>query len=102
MTRCLGTPTRRCGRLIPSGSRCPDCAASYRGDRNQKTSFRNAVLARDRFTCVRCGLYDPSGRGLEADHVVPLAEGGAALDVGNGVSLCRACHGEKTRKAARR
>lgn len=64
--------------------------------------WRNAVLARDGYRCRECGLHDPTGKQLEADHIVPLAAGGAKLDVTNGRALCRACHSAKTKEGARR
>ena len=33
----------------------------------------------------------------QADHVVPVSQGGDRYDVANGQCLCIACHGRKTR-----
>ncbi|MER6912249.1 HNH endonuclease [Streptomyces sp. NPDC000594] len=49
------------------------------------------MLARDRFTCQRCG----SRRELEVDHVVPAAKGGS-WELSNLWTLCRTCHRRKT------
>ena len=49
---------------------------------------RRAVLTRCGRRCEACGR---PGR-LEVHHVVPLAAGGAPLDVDNVRALCRACH----------
>jgi 5-methylcytosine-specific restriction protein A len=58
---------------------------------------RPQALARDQFTCVRCGERD----GLEVDHVVPIAQGGTwTLD--NAQTLCRHCHAEKTAQERRK
>jgi len=56
---------------------------------------RIVVLRRDRYTCQRCGVR---GRrfGLEVDHVVEIARGGAPLDYANLQTLCRPCHRAKT------
>jgi 5-methylcytosine-specific restriction endonuclease McrA len=32
----------------------------------------------------------------EADHVIPISQGGARFDAGNGQGLCKACHSAKT------
>jgi len=62
-------------------------------------AWRRAVLERDRFTCqaVGCGANGPGIR-LFADHVVEIQDGGAKLDVNNGMCLCSACHAAKTAK----
>lgn len=49
---------------------------------------RRAVLARCRRRCEDCGA--PGW--LEVHHVVPLAAGGAPLDLDNVRALCRRCH----------
>ena len=50
-------------------------------------ALRLRVLARDGYRCHWC-----SGPANEADHVVSLAEGGAALDPRNLVASCKACN----------
>ncbi|MGE0178973.1 MAG: HNH endonuclease signature motif containing protein [Sphingomonas sp.] len=45
--------------------------------------------------CERCG----SRRRVAGDHIVELADGGAALDEKNVELLCAACHNRKTAKA---
>jgi len=45
--------------------------------------------------CERCG----SNRGLIADHVVEIKDGGAPLDGANVELLCATHHGEKTQRA---
>lgn len=91
--RCLG-----CAVLIDRGSRCVPCARAYRGSGFESSRWRATVLAADGYRCRRCGLYDPTGRLLEADHIVPLAEGGHRL--GAGQALCTACHRLKGHSAA--
>ena len=55
---------------------------------------RWARLVKDRcgWRCQVCGL---AGR-LEADHIIPLEDGGDPWDLANGQSLCHTCHSEKT------
>lgn len=42
--------------------------------------------------CVLCGHIGTPANPLEADHIVPLAQGGRAYDFGNGRTLCHRCH----------
>lgn len=60
-------------------------------DRTAQARFRRAVLARDHYTCRRCGHHDPTGATLEAHHVHP------GYDPDHGVTLCNSttlsqCH----------
>lgn len=48
------------------------------------------VIARDK-ACQRCG----TNLDLTADHITPLAHGGAPYDLANGQALCRSCNGRK-------
>jgi hypothetical protein len=59
-------------------------------------AWRNAVLARDAYTCERCGrVCKKYERGLAAHHIFPWAESPATrFDLSNGMTLCRACHME--------
>jgi len=52
--------------------------------------LRAWVLMREPL-CRTCG-----GLAREADHIRPLAQGGARLDVRNVQPLCRECHAAKT------
>jgi 5-methylcytosine-specific restriction endonuclease McrA len=56
------------------------------------------VLQRDLYTCVKCGALPLDMSELEADHIVPLTSGGAALDLENGRTLCHSCHNAKTQR----
>jgi len=53
--------------------------------------IREQILKRDNYTCQRCGLYDPSGGTVDADHIIPTSWGGDDT-VENGRSLCDRCH----------
>ncbi len=59
-------------------------------------SARSFVLLRDRYTCQVCGKRRRA-RELDVDHIVEIARGGAALEYSNLRTVCRPCHGEKTR-----
>lgn len=69
-------------------------------DRPRKIAFppavKRAILKRDRW-CAQCG----ERASTQADHIKPIAEGGAnTLD--NGQGLCDPCHDAKTRREAQR
>lgn len=63
--------------------------------------WRAAVL---RNADGRCQINGPTctGRADQADHIVPVAEGGAEHDVSNGQGACTACHDVKTAAEAAR
>jgi 5-methylcytosine-specific restriction endonuclease McrA len=53
--------------------------------------WRDAVFARDRYTCQKCG--DDKGGNLRAHHLKPFADFiELRLEVSNGVTLCHDCH----------
>jgi 5-methylcytosine-specific restriction endonuclease McrA len=63
-------------------------------DQTLKREWRHLVM----FTeygeprpCAHCG-----DRAVIADHIVPIAEGGALYDVTNGQALCQSCDDKKT------
>ena len=64
-------------------------------------SARSYVLLRDRYTCRLCGRRHRA-RELNVDHIVEIARGGAALEYSNLQTVCRECHGRKTRSFLRR
>lgn len=89
--------TRRKGR--PSG---PD-APSWRGgvtltpDKIRLTPrykrFRKAVLQRDQYRCVECGVSKEDGAKLEVDHIKSQAERPDLIfDFSNVRTLCVQCH----------
>jgi 5-methylcytosine-specific restriction endonuclease McrA len=75
----------------------PNAAARGYCDKKHR-AWRQAVLTRDAFACVDCGRIDQANH---ADHIVPIAQGGARYDVANGACRCRACHGRKTLREQR-
>jgi 5-methylcytosine-specific restriction endonuclease McrA len=103
MTRsCLGYPGHRCGRLLPSGNRCPNCQRSvwriWNANRNPvarriyasnawKELARRVVAAAA--GCFYCGRSDVQ---LTADHVVSIGlDPSRALDPTNVVAADRSC-----------
>ncbi len=59
-------------------------------------SARSYVLLRDRYTCRLCAVRHRA-RELDVDHIIEIARGGAALEYSNLQTVCRDCHGRKTR-----
>lgn len=45
--------------------------------------------------CLKKGIHTPA---KVADHIVPINQGGAALDIANLQSLCDRCHNVKSAK----
>ena len=72
-----------------------------RTDTGVARAWRQAVLDRCGW---RCQIGGPrcAGTATEADHVVPVAEGGAEYDLANGQGACGPCHSEKTKVEAAR
>lgn len=87
---CDGTPT---GRM-----RCY-CSQACREDTNIRCgqAIRYYVRKRDHGVCAVCGV-DTSAqpyRGValwEADHIIPVTEGGGCCGLDNYQTLCRPCH----------
>ncbi len=117
---------RRCGTEVAAGRRtfCSDeCVHDWRL-RTDPGYLREHVFARDRGVCAICTLDTvefyrrfrmlparkrfelrsrldmPAGRESfwDADHVVPVAEGGGECDLGNLRTLCLWCHQAETAK----
>ena len=76
---------------IPKGKPLP---VKGMGKRTRAAAKRKQVLARDEYTCRMCGEPYPEYN-LEADHIIPLAEGGPD-NISNMQTLCCACHNKKT------
>lgn len=60
--------------------------------------WREEVLARAGGRCQDPKCKDPTRAGatLFADHIVEIKDGGAKLDLANGLARCGSCHTRKT------
>jgi 5-methylcytosine-specific restriction enzyme A len=67
---------------------------SRRGYGRRHQRWRLLILARDPL-CKIAVLCDGTALSTEADHIVPLAEGGIWA-LSNGQGACKACHSHKT------
>ena len=66
-------------------------------NRREWKRLRLRALDRDNWQCQKCGRRG-RGRTLEVDHVISVAQGGAANDLNNLQTLCAfPCHADKTR-----
>ena len=121
---------RRCGKEVPLGRRtfCSDeCVHEWRL-RTDPGYLRDRVFARDWGVCALCGLDTvafyrrfqmlparkraalrgsldmPALRDSfwDADHIVPVMEGGGECDLGNLRTLCLWCHQAETAKLRKR
>jgi len=57
--------------------------------------WREAIFARDNYTCVLCGVRNGNGYKvvLHPDHIIPYCQRpDLAYDLSNGRTLCRECH----------
>lgn len=74
----------------------PECVAERL--KSDQGRIRYAVQFRDKGLCASCGVQ---GRPWQADHIVPLVEGGTH-DMENLRTLCVPCHKVETAALARR
>jgi len=61
--------------------------------RNSPSWIAAVVLRRDNHTCQICG--DTKSH-MEADHIIPVSEGGGLCGIEGYRTLCRKCHGKES------
>ena len=93
---------RECGAEL-SGRRTRFCSTEHSKlfwDKRDWRGVRRLVFKRDDWTCQRCHRrFWPKWKGLiEADHIVPIADGGDEFDMKNVQTLCVPCHKIKTKE----
>lgn len=99
---------RQCTIEVPRG-RVTFCSKACVHNWRIKTDpgyLRLAVFQRDNGICAKCGkdtLADSSRRRArgtghlwQADHIVPVVEGGGECDISNMRTLCTDCHKDET------
>lgn len=99
---------RECGTEVPKGRRSfcsKECVDRWRV-RTDPGYARLLVFRRDKGICAQCGtdtmegLKRPRARGTghlwQADHIVPVVEGGGECSIENLRTLCTACHQRET------
>lgn len=55
--------------------------------------IRDQLFMRDQGGCKLCGLISDD---WQADHILPVSQGGSGCDLSNFQTLCLSCHKEKT------
>ena len=68
-------------------------------NRNWPSIMRSLVYTRDQGICAVCGADDMH---WEADHIVPVAEGGGLCGLDGYRTLCKQCHGRESGKLRKR
>ncbi|TAL60608.1 MAG: HNH endonuclease [Bacteroidetes bacterium] len=97
----MGCNVPKCNNMMP-------CSIHGRKEVNRKSSFlrgydsshrkwREQVLYSSPI-CSECERHGRYTLATEADHIIPMDQGGDKLDLNNGQGLCRSCHAKKTRK----
>ncbi|HXB73046.1 MAG TPA: HNH endonuclease signature motif containing protein [Candidatus Acidoferrales bacterium] len=114
---------RWCGAAVPKGrlTFCGEACVHEWKLRTDASYLRAQVFGRDHGVCAQCGIdtealrkdkrkldyrarrqfeKDWGGRRnlWDADHIVPVAEGGGECDLSNMRTLCVLCHREATAK----
>lgn len=78
-----------------------ECTLQKYYSKNQRKlltkELRETVIARDNYTCQKCGKYMPDGVGLQIDHIIPVSKGGKTV-LSNLQVLCSKCNGSKSNK----
>lgn len=81
--------SRECYLSAMAESRSPAGSRDEWENRQERKTWRAAVLERDGHKCQKCGATKP----LEAHHIMPYSvRPDMAGDVSNGITLCRLCH----------
>lgn len=111
---------RRCDQEVPNGRRsfcCAPCIHEWK-IRTNPGYVREQVAQRDRGVCAACGLdtqtmsrdhqelkalgFPRDGHRWEADHILPVSEGGGECGLDNYRTLCIPCHRHATNELRRR
>lgn len=81
----------------------------YERDKNSQAFYESVVWRRlrriklsEQPLCEECLKENKTVKASMADHIVPVKQGGAALDIFNLQSLCNACHSRKSVKEGSR
>jgi len=107
--------------LLRHGIRCKQCevqrkalergrAQRRRDDKDDSVHFYvtprwrklRAWFIRQHPLCAECGRQGRTTPAEHVDHIVPMADGGAAWDESNLEPLCKPCHSRKTMRELNR
>jgi len=94
---------------LPKGKRPrwipkPEVKAYSKSKFYQTPAWRNlrAMFIANNPMCVGCEEKGTIRAGWLVDHIIPISQGGAALDEANLQTLCKHCHAVKTGKEQKR
>ena len=76
-------------------ARCRDRGAAEFYHSKEWKRLRQNFLIENPF-CVECRKAGKLTKATVVDHIVPIRQGGPALDENNLQSLCASCHGSKS------
>lgn len=92
---------RWCSSIITAPRRTAFCSPECRHDLTIRTNSgyaRYYVWLRDRGVCSLCDAQNKYEGGLwEADHIIPVSEGGGGCGLDNLRTLCGDCHKQETK-----
>lgn len=84
--------SKKCRGIGLSGKNSPNYKPNKEGIKDQLREWSKLVKIRDLYTCQICG----SKKHLHAHHIMMRSKyKESALDVDNGITLCRTCHAEQ-------
>src|SRR5271157_4037114 len=94
---------RQCGAEVPGGRRsfCGKACVDAWRIKTDPGHVRTLVYARDHGICRICG-HQCGKRDWQADHIVPVVEGGGECGLDGYRTLCIACHKKETAALAAR
>ncbi|KKN78117.1 hypothetical protein LCGC14_0353440 [marine sediment metagenome] len=75
----------------------PECNREFWVRRNW-TMLKRYVHERDDWTCQLCGTRRYGNRHNDADHIIPISDGGDEFEPDNVRTLCHRCHKKVTRE----
>lgn len=83
---------RRCNVEVPKGrlTFCSDACVHEWKIRTNPGYVRQEIYKRDRGVCILCGAKDKNK--WDADHIVPVVEGGGECGIDGYRTLCKPCH----------
>lgn len=93
-----------CGPLRRAADQAHDAHRGKPAERGYDARWRHLreAFIRSHPYCVMCEREGIVTQADDIDHIVPIADGGRALDENNLQALCRAHHNEKTRRDTQR
>ena len=96
---------RWCGTEVtpPRRTYCSDACIHEWRLRTDHNYLRSQTFQRDQGICAECGKDTrAAGEDWDADHIIPVVEGGGECDLSNIRTLCIPCHRKVTAELRKR